>query len=238
MRAAAHNFPEAIAPMIDTYEVKQGLTNVIKVADELKANGQQLTSIVVDSGDLLKIAKYARQKLDRAGHKKTKIAVSSNLDEYKIDRFLKAGMPADMFLLVTEIVTSADSPKLETVYKVAQIEDGGKVRYTAKFSLGKLSLPGKKQIYRKSFHGKIKKDIIGLEGENNLGQPLLVPIFKKGKLVYQLPTNNEQKDYVVEQLAQLPEKYKNIFKEYKPPLEISEKIKQLLELVRSRHIIN
>lgn len=238
MRAAARNFPEAIAPMIDTYEVKQGLTNVIKVADELKTRGKQLASIVVDSGDLLKIAKYARERLDEAGHKKTKIAVSSNLDEYKIAKFIKAGMPADMFLLVTEIVTSADSPKLETVYKVAQIEEGKNVRYTAKFSPGKLSLPGRKQVYRKFFHGKIKKDIIGLEGENNLGQPLLVPIFKKGKLVYKLPTAEERKNYVAEQLAQLPEKYKDIFNEHKPPLKISSKIKQLFELVRSRHVIH
>lgn len=147
-------------------------------------------------------------------------------------------MPADMFLLVTEVVTSADAPKLETVYKVAQIEDGKNVRYTAKFSPDKLSLPGKKQIYRNFSNGKIEKDIIGLEEEKNLGQPLLVPIFKKGKLVYKLPTNDERKNYVAEQFSQLPEKYKDIFDGHKPPLEISSKIKQLLELVRSQHVVN
>ena len=199
LRAAARNFPDAISPMFDTYGIEQGLANVIKVADELKAKGKQLASVVVDSGDLLEVSKYARKKLNEAGHTKTRIAVSSNLDEYKISKFLEAGMPADIFLLVTEIVTSADAPKLETVYKVAQIDDGDSVRYTAKFSPGKLSLPGKKQIYRKLSGGKIEKDIVGLEGENDLGQPLLVPIFKKGKLVYQLPTNDERKNYVVEQ---------------------------------------
>lgn len=236
MRAAARNFPDAISPMIDTYDVEQGITNVIKIADELKEKGKQLTSIFIDSGNLLKIAKYARRRLDKAGHVKTKIVMASNLDEYKIFKFLKAGMPADIFLLVTEVVTSADAPKLETVYKVAQIKDGENVRYAAKFSPGKLSLPGEKQVYRKLLRGKIEKDTIGLEGENNLGQPLLVPIFKKGKLVYKLPTNNERKDYVIKQFSQLPEKYKDIFKEHKSPLEVSAKVKELLELVRSQHI--
>jgi len=237
LRVAARNFPDAISPMFDTYDIEQGIINVIKVADELKAKGKHLSSIVVDSGDLLEVAKYARKKLDKAGHAKTKIAVSSNLDEYKISKFIKAGIPADMFLLVTEIVTSADAPKLETVYKVAQIEEGSSVRYTAKFSPGKLSLPGKKQIYRRLKGGKIDKDIIGLDDEK-LGQPLLVPIFKKGKLVYQTPSIEERRNYTTKQLSQLPSKLKDIFNDHKAPLEISAKIKELLEMVRSQHILH
>ncbi len=162
LRAAAKHFPDAISPMFDTYSVESGLTNVIQVADELKARGKRLESIVVDSGDLLAGAKYARQRLTEAGHPDVKIAVASNLDEYKIHQFLKAGMPADIFMIVTEAVTSADSPKLEMVYKTAQIDDGKRIRYTAKFSPGKLSLPGKKQVFRKLKAGIIEMDIIGL----------------------------------------------------------------------------
>lgn len=234
-RAAARIFPDAIAPMFDTYSIEQGIDNAIKVADELKSKGKQLASVVVDSGDLLEVAKYARKKLNKAGHKKTKIAVASNLDEYKIANFIKSNIPADMFLLVTEIVTSADAPKLEMVYKVAQIESDESVRYTAKFSPNKLSLPGKKQVYRKLKNGVIEKDIIGIENEK-LGNPLLIPIFKKGKLVYKIPTIEENREYMMKQLAILPTKYKDIFKEYKLPIEVSKEVKKLLNVVKSQHI--
>lgn len=236
LRAAARNFPDAISPMVDTYDIKQGLTNLITVADELNKKGKEVASILIDSGDLLEISKYARKRLDEAGHPKIKIAVASNLDEYKAAKFLEAGMPVDIFVMVTDVITSADSPKMETVYKLAQIEDGNNIRYTAKFSPGKLSLPGKKQVYRKIENGLIVKDTIGLEGENDLGQPLLVPIFRKGKLVYNVPTQEENREYVEKQLSQLPEKYREIFKDYESPLEISPKINEILETVRSQHI--
>lgn len=234
-RAAAKAFPDAISPMIDTYDVEQGINNAIILADELKKDGKQLASVYVDSGDLLKVACYARKKLDEAGHSGTKIAVASNLDEYKISKFLEDGMPADMFLLVTEIVTSADAPKLEMVYKTAQIEDSKSIRYTAKFSPGKLSLPGKKQVFRTFKNGKIEKDIIGLDDED-LGEPLLVSIFKGGEFVYDVPSIAERKKYTMEQLLQLPQNLLDIFNEYKSPLEISSKIHKLLDEVKKEHI--
>jgi len=232
-RAAAKTFPEAISLMFDTYDIKKGMENVIRVADELRDKGKYLASIFVDSGDLVKVAKYARKKLDKAGHKETKIAVSSNLDEYKINKYLKMGMPADMFLLVTEIVTSADSPKLEMVYKMSQIENKGFIRNVAKFSSGKVSLPGKKQIFRKLHRGVIKEDIIGLENES-LGQPLLIPIFKKGKLVYKIPTRENRQKYTMKQLSQLSDTLKDILKQHKPPIKISNKLKKLADEVKLR----
>lgn len=234
LRAAAKHFPDAIAPMFDTYGIESGMKNVITIADELKSKGRQLASVVVDSGDLFKTAKYARRVLDKAGHTDTKIAVASNLDEYKISKFIKAGIPANMFLLVTEVVTSADAPKLETVYKVAQIEDKDKIRYTAKFSPGKLSWPGKKQIFRTLKNGVIERDIIGLSDEA-LGQPLMVPIFENEKLVYNVPPIADRKKYTMEQISQLPKNLCDIFDEHKPPLEISDKIQKLLGKVKKEH---
>lgn len=232
--AAARAFPDSISPMFDTYDTKRGLDNVIKVADELKSKNKRLASVFVDSGDLLKVAKYTRRRLDQAGHNKTKIAIASNLDEYKIEKFIKNNIPADMFLLVTEVVTSADSPRLEMVYKIAEIETGDLVLPKAKFSPGKLSLPGKKQVYRQLKNKVIEEDIIGLENEK-LGEPLLTPIFKKGRLVYKIPSMEKRRRYMMSQLLLLPERYKNISKIYKPPIKISKKIKELLKMVKARH---
>lgn len=235
MRAAARSFPDAISPMIDTYNIEQGIKNVIILGNELKKIGKHLDSVVVDSGDLLENAKHVRIKLDEAGHKETKIVVASNLDEYKIKKFIDADIPVDMFLVVTEVVTSADAPKIEMVYKLSQIEDGGVIRYTAKFSSEKMSLPCKKQVFRKIKNGIIEKDIIGIDDEN-LGDPLLVPIFKKGKLVYKSPTIQESREYVKNQLSSLSDNLKELFNDYKSPVEISEKIKNIFKEVKNEHL--
>lgn len=234
-RASVRHFPDIISPMVDTYGIEQGVANVITVANEMRTHGKRLTSVTVDSGDLLKNAMYVRKKLDEAGHTKTKISVASNLDEYKISKLIEQGIPADIFLVVTEVVTSADAPKLETVYKLAQIEDGSSVRHTAKFSANKVSLPGKKQIFRVLKNGLIEKDIIGLEDET-LGTPLLVPIFRKGKLVYRIPSIEKRRQYTMGQLSLLPEPLKEIFHEHPAPLEISGKVTGLLETLRAQHV--
>ncbi|MFH0829248.1 MAG: nicotinate phosphoribosyltransferase [Candidatus Kerfeldbacteria bacterium] len=234
-RASVRHFPDIISPMVDTYGIEQGVANVITVAHEMKQRGKHLKDVTVDSGDLLKNAMYVRKKLDEAGHTQTTISVASNLDEYKISRLIEQGIPADIFLVVTEVVTSADAPKLETVYKLAQIEDGNTIRYTAKFSANKVSLPGKKQVFRIVKDGLIEKDIIGLENED-LGTPLLVPVFRKGKLVYRLPSIEKRRQYTMGQLSLLPEQLKDIFHEHPAPLEISKKVTDLLERLRSQHV--
>lgn len=222
------------APMIDTYDYKQGIKNAITIANELKAQGKKLFAITIDSGNVLRIANYARRELDRTGHKETLITVTGNLDEYKIADLVKNKIPANGYLVVTEVVTSSDSPKLETVYKLAQLEQNGKVQHTAKFAPGKLSFPGVKQVYRKIEDGKLVADYIGLEGED-LGQPLLVPIFENGKQAYKVPSYEEIREYVKGQLRLLPNKYLELEKDYNPPVDFSDKIKNLLKKVRMEH---
>ncbi|MBU0707724.1 nicotinate phosphoribosyltransferase [Patescibacteria group bacterium] len=233
-RAITKHFPEDASLMIDTYSIEQGLRNAITIGKELKQQGNRLFGITIDSGDFLKIAKQSRKDLDAAGLVDTKITVTGNLDEYKIHEMMKKGIPADTFLVVTEVVTNADAPTIEMVYKMSQIEEGGKLRHTAKFAPGKLSLPGKKQVFRIFENGLLKKDIIGLDDES-LGEPQLIPILRHGKQVYDFHNQEEQRAYVKKQLKMLPEKYLDLFHEHKPPLEISPKVKELQEQVRVRH---
>lgn len=234
MRTIVNNFPGVVSVMIDTYDTDKGIENAIKVAKELKQQGKSLGGITIDSGDLLSIAKKVRRKLDNAGFKEVKISVASNLNEYKIDEMMKKGIPADHFLVVTEVITSADSPTLETVYKICMLEKKGEITYTAKFSPGKLSLPGKKQVFRVFEDGKIKKDIIGLE-EEKLGEPLLIPVIKKGKQIYKIPSLKEYSIYTTKQLSTLSGSYKDIYSDKSAPLEVSKKVKDLLEKVRKQH---
>ncbi|MFH1088705.1 MAG: nicotinate phosphoribosyltransferase [Patescibacteria group bacterium] len=234
IRASTKIFPNRVRPMVDTYDFTQGVKNVITVAQELKKKDQKIAGITIDSGDLHKRAVQARKMFDRADFPDIKITLASNLDEWKIAELIKQKTPVDTFLVQTEINTIADDPRLEIVYKLAEMRDGKKITQTAKFSPGKQSYPGRKQVYRRFKGKKISADIIGLEKEK-LGQPLLIPIIKKGKIVYRLPELSTIQNYSKQQLDLLPGQFKSIHKVYKYPVKISPKLKLLLNKVKKEH---
>ena len=230
MRAFADNFPNQTAFMVDTYNFKQGLKNAITVGLDLKKNGHKLRFIVVDSGDLVENTKMARRELDKAGLDFVKIIVCGNIDEYKLKKLMAKKTPGDVFHVVTELNSCSDSPKLEIVYKLAHLRDGKKEKHTAKLAPGKLSLPGQKQVFRDYSKGKIKTDCIGLADEK-LGQPLLRPIFRSGKLVYPPPTTDQTRSYIKYQVKTLPNKLRAIDQEHKFPVAVSPKLKKLLKSI-------
>jgi nicotinate phosphoribosyltransferase len=144
--------------LVDTYDTATGVENAVVVANELARQGRALAAIRLDSGDLGALAKLARERLDAAGFPEVRIFASGGLDEYAIERLLAAGAPVDGFGVGTAFGVSEDAPTLESVYKLVEI-DG---RPVAKTSTGKETLPGAKQVWRRSgFSG----DILALAGE-------------------------------------------------------------------------
>ncbi len=221
-------FPNRGSFMVDTYDIEKGINNAIVLAKELKAEGKNLAGIMIDSGDIISLTKYARKKFDRAGLKSVKISVATNMDEYAVDKLVRAKTPCDFVVIGTEYNTVSDSPKLEMVYKLAQIQEGDNIRFTAKLSKGKISLPGKKQVFRKfSRDGKIKGDSIGFEDEK-LGKPLLEPYIKKGKIVKKLPGLTEIRRYTLAQLQKLPSRLKELNRYENYEVIISEKLQLVL----------
>lgn len=235
MRAMARFSPNNSSFMVDTYNFKEGINNAITVAKELEHIGHHLHSIYIDSGDLIKNCAYARKKLKANDLEYVKIFTGSNADEYKIEKYVKEGLDCDLMAFVTEYVTLSDSPKLEVIYKIAQISDGKKTINTAKLSPGKLSLPGKKQIYRTyDKNQKITKDIIALENEN-LGEPLLKTIYRNGKLVYTMPSLDQSKEYTSAQVQTLPKNLLDLHKRIIAPVEISRNITSILNELKTKH---
>ena len=85
-------------------------------------------------------------------------------------------------------------------------------RPVLKLSTGKVSSPGKKQIFRIcDQQGQLQKDIIALRGENVAGaEPLLKKVMTEGKITVPLPSLQEIRSVFLSEFAKLPEPIKAI----------------------------
>ena len=102
-----------------------------------------------------------------------------------------------------------------------------------KLSKDKITLPGRKQVYRfKSKDGCFKKDVITLYDEGSEGTPLLMKVMDKGKLTYRLPTLQEICKTAHENISSLPEKYKVLTDAPTYPVELSQKLQCLTEALK------
>jgi nicotinate phosphoribosyltransferase len=144
--------------LVDTWDTAAGIDHAIVVAQELAAGGRRLAGIRLDSGDVVALARLARERFDAAGLPDVAVFVSGGLDEFEIARIVAAGAPVDGFGVGTNVATSADAPTLESVYKLVAV-DG---RPMAKRSTGKATLPGAKQVWRRPGFGG---DVLALAGE-------------------------------------------------------------------------
>jgi len=239
MRSAMRIF-ERLDFMIDTYDYKQGVKNVITVARELKKQkkGHVIGNVCIDSGkdayDFLKQSKYVRNELDKSGFTKIGITVAGNFEEKKIAILAKNNAPISSILACTELVTSADAPKLESVLKLAERRDGKKIAYSAKLAPGKESYPGRKQVFRLFKNGRMVKDTIAHEKER-FGTPLLQKVVSKGRLVYKLPNLDSIKRHITKQINSLPNKLKDVNKKHEYPVSVSPKLEKIMNTLRRIH---
>jgi len=116
---AEHN-PYLGAFLVDTYDTIEGVKRAIEAC---KNKGIKLSSIRLDSGDLEKLSKEARELMDIAGFKDAKIIVSNDLDSKTIAELERQGAPIDTYAVGTNLVTVKEQPALGGVYKIATIYD-------------------------------------------------------------------------------------------------------------------
>ncbi|WP_051943635.1 nicotinate phosphoribosyltransferase [Streptacidiphilus rugosus] len=96
--------------LIDTYDLGEAVRTAIDVA------GPDLGAVRIDSGDLLLLAHRVRRQLDELGAAKTRIVVTSDLDEYAIAALAIA--PVDAYGVGTSLVTGSGQPTCSMVYKL------------------------------------------------------------------------------------------------------------------------
>jgi nicotinate phosphoribosyltransferase len=235
-RAFAKTFPNKSTLLIDTYDNLAGAEKAAIVAKELEAKGVQLDGVRIDSGDLVENSKKVREILDKHNLHSAKIFVSGDLDEYRITELLNAGAPINSFGVGTKMGTSADHPYLDGIYKLCETQSAlGDFVPIMKLSKGKITLPGRKQVYRFTNNdGTYQKDVITLADESALGEPLLIKVMEKGKLTYKLPPLDEIKRFAEENLAKLPKKYKVLINAPYYPVEVSQELKKLTDSLKNQ----
>lgn len=222
-------FSENSILLIDTYDTLKGLKNAILVAKELEKKGKKLRAVRLDSGDLVKISKKVREILDKNKLNYVKIFASGNLDEYKIKELLDKKACIDDFGVGTNMGVSSDSPFTDVIYKISEISNNqGEFLPTMKLSKGKVTYPGRKQVYRvKDKDGFYKEDILCLEGEKIEAEPLLICVMKDGKIIYNLPNLAEIQKFLRENLDRLPLQFKRLKDKSFYPVKISPRLKKL-----------
>jgi nicotinate phosphoribosyltransferase len=174
-------FPDNGVLLVDTYDVEQGVRTAIAAARE---TGTSLRGVRIDSGDLEALSRRARELLDQAGQSDAQIVVSGDLEEVRIAELVASRAPIDLFGVGTDLGTSRDSPTVNGVYKlVADADPAGGWRGVRKLSAEKETLPGPKQVFRRTDGGRFAGDLIASEGERCEGERLLVPVMQDGEIV-------------------------------------------------------
>lgn len=227
--AYADALPEGCVFLVDTYNTLEGVKNAIRSAEKLKKRGKALGGIRLDSGDLAYLSIKARKMLDEAGFHEAKIVASNELDETIITELKRQGACIDVWGVGTNLVTAKDQPALDGVYKLSAIRDKG-ADWTYKLKLSeqmvKISNPGIMQVRRFKIDQEYVADAIysvdrPIQGactqvdlwdsskeltfnKSVAYEDLLVPIFRKGELVYSLPTLEAIRQRRGEQLSHFP----------------------------------
>ena len=196
-RAYSDVFGDAVL-LLDTYDAAAA-------ARMVAASGLRPKAVRIDSGDLIAISREVRRIFDEHGLADTAIVASGDLDEIRIAEFIAAGAPVDGFGVGTAVSTSSDAPALSGVYKLAEIERGGRMVPVLKKSPGKSTYPGRKQVWRVMRDGIAVEDVLGLEDTQPPAdaQPLLREVMKRGVRLSR-PSLNEIRERCRQQLDTLP----------------------------------
>lgn len=242
-KAYAKAMPNNCVFLVDTYDTIDGVGNAIEAARWLKSTGHKFLGIRLDSGDLAYLSIEARKMLDEAGFEDAAIVASNDLDEHIINSLNAQNAKITVWGVGTKLVTAFDQPALGGVYKLSAIKDGGETwKYKVKISEQaiKISNPGIQQVRRFMDEDGYVGDMIfnveeKLPSECVIVDPLdmtrrkritaeskfldlLVPVFLKGRKVYDVPSLQSTRNFVREQLQNFHPTYKRIMNPHQYPV--------------------
>ncbi|NGX61931.1 MAG: Nicotinate phosphoribosyltransferase pncB2 [Chlamydiae bacterium] len=262
-QAYAEALPDNCVFLVDTYDTLDGVAHAIEVGKWLKARGKPFLGIRLDSGDIDYLSKESRKLLDAAGFPEAQIYASNELCETLIRDLKAQGAKVAVWGVGTHLVTGQSQPALGGVYKLSAIRKQGETKWKYRLKLSermkKISDPGIIQVRRFSLpeNGGYRADALYDEGtdlshgcsivdpidptrrrkigEEMVGRDLLVPIFEKGKRVYDLPTLPDIQAYAASQLAQFDNSIKRLHFPHSYPVGMEEAYYQMkLEMIDAK----
>jgi nicotinate phosphoribosyltransferase len=229
-RDFARSFPETVL-LVDTYDTAEGVRRVVRLAEEL-GDDFRVRGVRLDSGDLGALAFEARSILDAAGLHGVRIIASGGLDEGQVAALVASGAPIDAFGVGTRMGVSSDAPTLDMAYKLTEYAGEGRM----KLSTGKVSLPGRKQVFRLEEEGRAIRDVIARADEELPGRSLLRTVMRGGR---RLPEGRVELDAARAEahrgLAAMPERLLRLDPADPPyPVEVSRALSRDMEVLSAR----
>ncbi|MBN1125539.1 MAG: nicotinate phosphoribosyltransferase [Sedimentisphaerales bacterium] len=256
--AYAEAMPNNCIFLVDTYDTLQGVKNAIQMGRKLREMGHAMIGIRLDSGDLTYLSMEARRLLDEAGFSDAKILASNDLDEFIIRDLKDQGAKITIWGVGTRLATGHGQSALGGVYKLSAIRaNGNNWQYKVKLSEDnlKINMPGILQVRRFSQNHRFVADMmydlpIGVPDVPVIVDPadttrrkridpkwqqedLLVPIFRKGRCVYEVPPLVESRARTLQQLEWLHPGIRRLLNPHRYPAGME---RQLYEL-RQRLIL-
>lgn len=215
-RAYAEAMPDNCVFLVDTYDTLDGVDNAIAAAERLRQAGHEMVGIRLDSGDLAWLSREARRRLDQAGFPDAVVVGSNELDEHLIADLKAQGAAIGVWGVGTKLATGDGQGALGGVYKLSAIRTGQRAwEYKVKVGdqAAKVTNPGILQVRRylgvdgpegdmifNTESPPVDDDVIVDPGDptrrkrfepGTAFEELLVPVFRGGALVYELPALSE-----------------------------------------------
>jgi nicotinate phosphoribosyltransferase len=251
--AYARALPGNCVFLVDTYATLEGVAHAIEAARWLRAQGRELLGIRLDSGDLAWLSLEARRMLDEAGFPKAAILASNELDETVIQSLKDQGAAVAVWGVGTRLVTGHPDAALGGVYKLGAVRASRAERWEPRVKvsdqIAKTTVPGVLQVRRFASGAEFFADAIWEEG---LGIPspcvivdpadptrrreipagaafedLLVPVFRRGRRVYEPPPLAQARARTKEQLARFHPGVKRFLNPHRFPVGLEKRLHDL-----------
>ncbi len=181
--------------LVDTYGDEK-----LEAVQAAEAIGKKLYGVRLDTprsrrGKLSDIIREVKWELAIRGFKNVKVIVSGGLDENTIPELIKAG--ADGFGVGTSI---SNARTVDFAMDIVEM-DGKPVAKRGKFG-------GRKKVYRYKKNGETKFAVVPFNKPfNTKAEEMLIPVIKKGKIIYKEPDVDDIRKYVLKQLKEINETF-------------------------------